>query len=937
MRILFLFLISVIYLLTGLDGHAEPYKFRHFSMDDGLLNNEVRTMVMDKEGFLWIGTSSGLNRYDGHRIRSYVSDPCDITSMPENEVEELLVDSQDGLWVRTRNNWCLYVREKDAFMNVSDWLYDKGITINGISRVYSDRNGTLWFISDQMLIRYDSLSGEFQDIRLCHDSPVEDISDNGMELLCLHSKEQNLCAFNMSDRSWREVAIPSGFNLNRIFIDRHDCIWLYSTLNESLFMDIGSEWKHIRLESSLRSASNFIRSIQDGEEGKVWIATDHKGLFSYDKASGEQVNITADGGRWNISENSIGCAYRDHKGVLWLGYVKNGLSCHHESFSSFENHQSDKYENISCAMEDSDGNIWIGTDGYGVFCHDRDGDIRLNLDIPGNIAVSMMEDSNGQIWIGTYLHGLLCCKGDRILRHYTKENSGLSDNSIYTLREDRNGNIWIGSLWGNLQCLDTRSGTFMDYRADRDDKHTAISMYYDGGEDLYVGMLSGLWKINVDTGERVILYGNSSGSERFRYEAIQSVFVDSRGLMWLGHNQGLTVWDRVNDKLHYLSQEDGMCDNVIRGISEDADGIVWVTTSNGCSVIHVSDREDAGLVFSFDNYHMEDGLAGNSFSNHSVSLISEGNMLLGASAGYTIADLDRLYSSDTTGSKILFTGLQISGKEIKAGEEFDGRVILDRSMECTDIIRLRHSDSFITIEYSSMELLSPERIRYAYKADWIGDEWIETKDNRLTFNDIPSGRYRLQVREIGKDGTWDNYIAGIDIVVSPPFYRSGTAFCIYIMLLIVTLIGGWKILAIRKAPSMAEIGQDKEDDNRKVDVNPSELTITSLDEQLLAKAIKIVEDNIDETDFSVDDLAAAVGFTRGHLYKKLMAITGKGPSEFIRTIRMKRAKQLLEQSQLQISEIAYSVGYSSPKVFSKNFKAEFGVLPSEYQKIQKSN
>lgn len=937
MRIGFLFLISAIYLLTGLEGHAETFKFRHYSTDDGLLNNEVRTMVMDKEGFLWIGTSSGLNRYDGHRIRSYVSDPDDIAAIPENEVEELLVDSQDGLWIKTRNSWCLYVREQDAFMKVSDWLEGKGINANDISRVYSDRNGMLWFISGQRLIRYDCHSEEFHDIILCHDSPVEAISDNGKELYCLHSREQVLCAFDMSARSWREVEIPSGFNLNRVFIDRDDRIWLYSTLNDSLLMSGGTGWKQVHLKSHIRSTSNFIRSVQDGEDGKLWIATDHKGLFSYDKTSGGQTNITAGGSRWDISENSIGCAYRDPKGVLWLGYVKNGLSCHHKSFSVFESHQSGRYENISCTMEDSKGNIWVGTDGYGVFCHDRSGDILLRLDIPGNIAVSIMEDSNGLIWIGTYLHGLICCKGDRISRHYTKENSGLSDNSIYTLQEDKNGNIWIGSLWGNLQCLDTESGTFTDYRADRDDKHTAISMYYDGGEDLYIGMLSGLWRMNVDTGEHTVLYGNASADAKFRYEAIQSVFVDSRGLMWLGHNQGLTVWNRADDQLYYLSHEDGLCDNLIRGISEDANGIIWVTTSNGCSAINVREGNDAGLIFSFDNYHMEDGLAGDSFSNHSVSPMSDGSMLLGTSTGYTIVDLDRLYSSDASGSDILFTGLQVSGKDIKAGEAFDGRVILDRSMECTDLIRLKHSDSFITIEYSSMKLLSPERARYAYKADWIGDEWIETRDNRLTFKSLPSGRHRLQVCEVSKDGTWDDDTAGISIVVSPPFYRSAVAFCIYFMLLTTVLLCGRRIHIARKSSAFSEVRKDEEADKQKAEINPSEPVIVSLDEQLLAKAIRIVEDNIDEADFSVDDLAAAVGFTRGHLYKKLMAITGKGPSEFIRTIRMKRARQLLEQSQLQISEIAYSVGYSSPKVFSRNFKTEFGVLPSEYQKIQKSN
>ena len=120
-----------------------------------------------------------------------------------------------------------------------------------------------------------------------------------------------------------------------------------------------------------------------------------------------------------------------------------------------------------------------------------------------------------------------------------------------------------------------------------------------------------------------------------------------------------------------------------------------------------------------------------------------------------------------------------------------------------------------------------------------------------------------------------------------------------------------------------------------MDVSPSEITITSLDEKLIEKAIKVVEEHMTDTDFSVEMLGEALGLSRGHLYKKLIVITGKGPAEFIRTIRLKRGRQLLEKSQLQIAEIAYEVGYNTPKRFTINFREEFGMSPSEYLRIHK--
>jgi len=124
---------------------------------------------------------------------------------------------------------------------------------------------------------------------------------------------------------------------------------------------------------------------------------------------------------------------------------------------------------------------------------------------------------------------------------------------------------------------------------------------------------------------------------------------------------------------------------------------------------------------------------------------------------------------------------------------------------------------------------------------------------------------------------------------------------------------------------------------QKLDVNPNEITITSLDEKLIEKAINIVEKNISETEFSVELLGEALGLSRGHLYRKLMAITGKSPSEFIRLVRLKRGKQLLEKSQLQITEIAYQVGFTSRNHFTMKFKEEFGISPSEYVRTLKTD
>ena len=141
-----------------------------------------------------------------------------------------------------------------------------------------------------------------------------------------------------------------------------------------------------------------------------------------------------------------------------------------------------------------------------------------------------------------------------------------------------------------------------------------------------------------------------------------------------------------------------------------------------------------------------------------------------------------------------------------------------------------------------------------------------------------------------------------------------------------------QILLLRIQKLLDAQQQARQKFREKLDVAPSEITITSLDEQFLAKAVRLTEENMSDPDFSVEKLSSLIGAHRTHLYKKLLALTGKTPVEFIRTIRLKRAAQYLLQSQMYVSEIAYQVGFNSPKLFTRHFKEEFGMTPTEYQR-----
>lgn len=569
---------------------------------------------------------------------------------------------------------------------------------------------------------------------------------------------------------------------------------------------------------------NTVMDVQTDGNGDIWIATDHQGVYIYSKQSGEFTNLVHSPSQsTSISENHVSCIAMGKDGTVALGHLKKGLSVYRPLPFRVAHFESVTWRNVSAVAEDSAGSLWVGTDGYGLFNVTR----REHYDVPGNVVVTLFGDSDGQIWVGTYKEGLLCVDDGKIVRHYTKENSGLSDNNVYSLCQDHNGRLWVGTLHGRLQSLDMETGEWSDRECGGGAMESVVMDFaYYGGDTLYAGTLWGLCRINIETGERMQIFANRAG-KRFLHEDIGCVVRDSRGNLWLAHGKGLTVWNMRTDSIVYLTKADGLCDDVVRSMCEDGEGRMWIGTSNGLTII-----EDGGGKTKTVSLTSADGLLDNNFSRHSIARLGDGNLVLGCYEGYSIVCL--------------------------SGEQ------------------------------------SPLVASAPYE---IGEEWT--------------------------------------------VWTSWQAMAIYAAL-VVSVLATYLLTrrakrraiadAVRKVDAVWMEIRDSESASRKMDVGEREgdVETRSADEEFVDKCVKIVEERISE-DITTGLLAEAMSLTRGHLYKRLTSLTGLAPSDFIRKIRLTRACQLLGSGGMQVAEVAYAVGYSSPKIFSRNFKAEYGLTPTEYR------
>ena len=1332
-RFIRLFRVLTLFLVVSLQATGQPsYLFHHLSTDEGLSNSNVRTILKDSYGFLWIGTESGLNRYDGYGFKVYTEKPGGRNSLWPNDILGLQEDGLGNIWIRSVYGYTAYNRDKDCFIpDVANLLQGLGIQVDRNYKVYVDKRQNLWVLSGQKAFFYDTRKKALKVFGIkvpIDDVAAIDLSDNGESLYGL-LKSGVLWQIDKSTGEQTLINLQVYFNpeiladYNHIYIDTRGGIWLYSWKVDGIIYreKTNTAWKKMVLESSVKAETNCVLGILDDGYGHIWIGTDHKGLFIYDRANETITNLLHDPEtNFSITSNNVSCLYRDNNGIIWMGHNKKGISFYHDSFDKFVNIEHAECKDINAILEDRKGDIWFGTDGNGMYLAEnmQKGKIRKLL-TPNNAIVSLLEDRKGRIWIGTYLNGLYCYENGHI-SHFTKENSKLAANDIWNLKEDRYGNFWIGLLGGGIQCLRSDKESFDSLIDACEDVKFALDVHYDGGDKLYVGTVFGLCVIDITTGNHTMYLGNKKGNQQFKQMLIGSVYKDGNDNIWLGHSQGLTLWDLKKDTLYYIDKKSGLCDNIIRGIVEDDNGKIWVTTSNGLSVLSTERDIQGAMRITSRNFSTKDGLKTNYFNNHSICKLRNGDILLGGTEGYTVVNPNKLAGKNLLPAKVIFTGLSLANNNIQVDSLYNGHRLLEHSMEHTSKITFSYKDKLIALQFATGDLLNADKVKYAYRMDGFNDQWLPTQENKIVFSSLNPGNYKLFIKACNSDEIWNEEATVLSITVTPPFYLANWAITLYIFFAIgliifiiyrtrkhhriklerqrlqlkreqeanlgemklrfftnishdlrtpltliltplQTILSGvledglrkklstvnknaeqllqlinalldfrkldvgaetlrlqtgdfvhfiselcipfqayaidrdmnftfsseMEILSMQFDPdkvqkillnllsnafkytpdggsikvhiyqqddrvcvSVSDSGQgignaDKEhvferfyqasqkqhktgsgiglhivseyvhmhrgtvtvtdnepkgsvftiklplqeisipeefplekvpdeepfeqvevqrlpaipvlllvDDNRdfcdfmadslsdeysvlvafngqealellrkndvnivvsdvmmpvmsgtelcnriktniqwshipvilltartaeeyqleglelgaddyltkpfnfnllklrirkflewtekchlsfsqKMDISPGEITITPLDEQLIEKAIKVVEEHISDTEFSVEELGAEVGLSRSYLYKKLMSITGKGPAEFIRTIRLKRGRQLLGKSQLQIAEIAYAVGFNSPKRFTINFKSEFGLSPSEYLQTYK--
>jgi signal transduction histidine kinase/ligand-binding sensor domain-containing protein/CheY-like chemotaxis protein len=825
--------------LNHLSAQPEEYLFSHVDVTYGLSNNHITSIFKDARGFMWFGTVSGLNRYDGYQTRVFKHDARDPHSIADNYIEQIFEGPGGKMWVESRKRrYAIYDACLDRFEgDFASYLKKLGLPVYELLTIAPSRSG-YWFIYRDSGIYHYMNDGKIVAFRpnALSGLPVaaaqEDgngncwvVHDNGLLEEIDGRRNEVIFRLPALEREFGNVPMTAC----RLFIDAQDDLWLFSNgvfKGTYYYHPPTHGLRHFALDAGERRLnSNIVLTALQDKKGLIWLATDHGGVDIVDKRNFSVKFVThVEDDNKSIAENSITSLYRDNGGTVWLGTYKNGISFYHQDNFQFPQYRHEPnrpgtlpFEDVNSFAEDAAGNIWIGANGGGLLYFDRKKnsfrqwlhDPRNPNSLCSNIIVSLLLDKEGKLWIGTYFGGLDCFDGQHFMhfRHDDKDPYSLADDRVMCLCEDGEGQLWVGTLSAGMDRLDRRRKVFYHYRANLPNSiHNdyVSSIITDKQDNLWIGTGWGIDVIEKNTGN---IRHYSTDYNQLSSDNVTWLYMDSKERLWAATREGLDVLAPDEKMFQAFTTEDGLPDNTIRDIEEDSLHRLWVSTANGLSRISVVPAGDHGnLRIRCRNFHEQDGLQGREFNERTGLVTSDGSLLFGGPNGFNIFRPGDIAPGRRT-PPILLTGLEVFDKTIRVGDQSGGHVILQKALTETGDITLTHHDNVFSIEFASLGYIPNAANRYAYKLEGFNHNWLITdgKIRKATYTNLDAGDYLFHVKASDEDGEWYDQEAKLRITVLPPWWRTELAYILYTLLLAGSLLlARWMVLRRARARFVLE-------------------------------------------------------------------------------------------------------------------------------------
>jgi len=770
----------------GTDDGATKYDgkyFSHYTTEQGLKNSLILSVFQDKAGNLWFGTSrGGVTRYDGRYLTNFTTKE----GFPDNEVNCIFEDSEGNLWFGTAGG---AVKYKDKQLTI--YTTKQGLGHNDIRSILQDNSGRIWLSSNGggiSIFEGDSFSNYSEKEGLTQrfiGSLYKDKEGNiwlgtaGTGLMkfdgshfYVYAKEEGLCN-----------------NLVRSIIQDEEGNMWFGTLEGGISKFDGKYYTNYTVNDGL--SSNTIRSSLKDKNGNLWFGTRGGGLSRFD--GNLFTHMTTNEG---LSNNRVMSILLDNSGIMWLGtfggYVTkystrevDGIK--QKFYSHFGDNGVLSNSRVYSIIQAKDGNIWFGSDGGGISKFDGNKTITYSRDqgLPNTLVRKICQDRNGDFWIATYGSGVSKFDGKNFTNYSKKQ--GLSSNNILCIMQDSAGNLWFGTYGGGV--------TFFN-------------------------------------GKDFIHYTTDQG---FFNNTVYSIIQDSKGIIWFGTGgDGLIKYD--GKSFTRYAEESGLNSNHVLSLFQDSKDNIWVGTRFGFSLLKANSLENIKKnqkAPPFKSYNYEDGFIGIGCNLGAIAEDKDGTIWFGTTDRLTAFHSDK-EKTDTMSPNLQLYNIQLFNEDIPWTElavNRDTTIMLHNGVRVGKIkfdslsewyglpenLSLFYKHNYLTFKYIGISQKETKKIKYQFMLEGLDDNWnVPTDRTEVSYGNLNYGKYVFKVKAMNSEGYWSNEVS-YHFSIRPPWWNTWWFYILSVLILIGLIYG---LIIYRERRLML----DKQILQLKVDEQTSQLT-----------------------------------------------------------------------------------------------------------------
>lgn len=751
--------------------------FKVLDIADGLPNNTIKCIGQDRQGFIWLGTFDGLCKFDGVNFTVFRHVPEDSLSIINNHVEAILTE-EDGIWVGTQSGMNFYSYKENRFYPCYQFA-PKGEkqkmkkAIKSIIRIGTQ----IYALTVQ---RELFVLMEQRTFKLCNYNDSE-------PCLSIAAYESNRLLIQTT-RGLRLIDVDKETIISKLDFQEDysdDNVIFYSKNADAIYLGWGIGYaseafkinKNLKFEKVDTSIPGDLKSVVDYNGNTYW-GTDGNGLFGL--INGEVTHFTPLNS--NMSSDAIHSLFVDKDDNLWIGTYRGGVNIYSPRYNWFKSltvAEKQLTQGAVTAIVPEKNKVYVGLDGGGLNIYDnikkKTSDYTTaNSAIAGNHILSISKDTH-YVWLGIYGKGL--CRYSPSSQSFKTfplpaNNGQKNSNRLWEIKDDGYGRLWI--VGQSVYIFDKKSETFTFVKELRDVEGSAISF------DENVAWLSttskGIYKLDKFTGTILRRYFKESEEAPIPTNSIRYIYLDSKQNLWFATGySGVYKLDEKTGIVTSYGKQHGLTEYNIVSIQEDHLGFYWFGTENGLFRYNPINEQ-------FIRLGKEDNLPFAQFNYNACS--KQGGLLyFGAMGGLLWFNPDEIkYEQDPT--IVYFTGLELLN-ENKESIELYG--------EKPEEVCLPYNQNFFTVCFSAPELAFPDKTTFSCYMEGFEQSWQDIAHNRrISYTNVPPGKYKFYVRASNNDGGWSKHVSCLQIIITPPWWKTGWAFCLWgMMILGVVFLASW--------------------------------------------------------------------------------------------------------------------------------------------------